>query len=1222
MNIDSLHIFLARLGKAVVCMAAILWFLAAVPAAQLFAQTATATLSGIVVDPDGARIPNADLTLSSNTTVDTRSSFSNSDGVFHFAAMQAGTYTLFVNREGFMKAEMKGIVLHPADNQNVNVILQVGTETTTVEVKADEEVPDTGEHTQLLSSSDIEHLSVQGRDVSELVATQAGFAIVPPSGLTNGTYDPGQVTTGGGLSNFVANGAPAGGVSVQSNGADITDPTSGNSTTQNINQEMVQEVQIQTSSFGADHAKGPIVLSAITKSGGAHNHGAVYDYFRGHMLDTQNWFSKNQSLPDAQDRYIYPGANIGGPVVLPFTSFNKSRRLTYFVGAEDYVQRNVYAYGSALQSSVLALVPTANMRTGDFSQAELQNYLGNADCTANFVHVCGVPSGTTNTGMVVTNGNLAGGMDPGASALLNSLPLPNRPSRDGFNYATTNFENNDLWQIVSKVDDATTDRLKLSFSYSAERGRTTGIPETQFYSPANGGPAMGGVDTPGKSIARIFTQSLSLHSVYVLSAAMTNEAFASANLNRNDFNLHDASQLQAANLGYTYSGIYQNATRQIPQFGDYNYDGLPIALYPDMSNGPFFQHTFSPTFGDNVTRTVKKHTLEAGVYVQRNTSNVTLATPETNGLITQYYLPNGSKITNPDGTQSNTLSAAPAANYLADFAIGDITQFFQQNQQTNLNLFYWSTDFFGMDTWKATRRITLTLGMRFEHLGPWQDSHNNGIAIFSPEIYANPVSQLLPGLDWHAIDHSVPNSGTPGRTFFYSPRVGVAYDMYGNGDTILRGGFGAYRSHDSGNDYAQAAATAQGVFISTAGGSGINLTKLAKGTTSLADCTNVMLANANSACPSLNATVYGLDRNDSEQPLTYTYNATLTQRLPRKTQMQISYVGSQSQHLLLEGTLQNVDALPIGSLFAADPITHAFIYPNSLSIAQQGDYRPYRPYLAVEVPRHLSYSNYNALQTSVSRTTGALIYGVNYTWSKNLGIRSISGQPGDPIYLRNNYGPLNSDRTQIFNGVYSIDLGSHHFKKDRLLGLAANGWSVSGITSFQSGPNLQAIYSLNFKLKGVVAGSTVNNTSYLGTPEVSLQPNLTCNPASGLKAKQYVNGACFALPSIGTENGVFNFPYLHGPAYFNTDLTLLKNFRTGEGKTLQLRFAGFNFLNHPITSFSGRFPAEASLYYTGDTVGQLSTPTSGCSVVDSACFGYAGYKQGRRVVELAAKYTF
>jgi hypothetical protein len=548
-NIDSRHTFLARFGKASVFVAAISWRLATLPTAHLFAQSATATLSGSAVDPDGARIPGAVLTLQRDATADRRSTVSNSEGVYYFAPPPAGSYTLLARREGFKAAEEKGIILHPADSQNLNVTLQIGAATETVVVRVDERAPDTCEHSGLISASDIQHLSLQGRDVSELVSTQAGFAIVPPYGLTNGTYDPGQVTTGGGLS-------------VLSNGADIADPTSGNSTTQNINQEIVQEVQIQTSAFGANHANGPIVLSAITKSGGTAYHGAVYDYFRGHILDTQNWFSKNQGLPDAH--------------------FNKSKRRTFFVGAEDYVQRNVYAYGSALQSSILALVPTANMRAGNFSQGELANYLGTDtttlanNCTSgtpaserfswitNFVHLCEQPNGTTNSGLTVTNGNLAGGMDPGASAPLNTLPLPNRTSGNGFNYVTTNFENNDLWRLVSKVDDAATDKLKLSLSYSAERGRMTGIPETQSYSPANGSPAMGGVDTPGKSVARVFTQSLSLNAVYIFTATMTNEVNASAKLNRNDFKLHDSTLLQASSVDAPTAGsIRMQPTRSL-----------------------------------------------------------------------------------------------------------------------------------------------------------------------------------------------------------------------------------------------------------------------------------------------------------------------------------------------------------------------------------------------------------------------------------------------------------------------------------------------------------------------------------------------------------------------------------------------------------------------------------------------------------------------------------
>ncbi|MDR3736221.1 MAG: carboxypeptidase regulatory-like domain-containing protein [Acidobacteriaceae bacterium] len=1224
----------------------------------LHGQTNSATLSGAIVDPTGARIPGATLTLRNSATHDIRHAKSTDEGLYSFVAVQPGTYTLLIVREGFSSTQQTGIELHPTDDRTINVTLKIGTAKTEVVVNDAETTPDTGEKSSLISATDIQHLSVQGRDVSELAKTQAGFAIVPGAGLTNGSYDPGQVSVGGGLSNFSANGAPSTGISITSDGADITDPTSGNSTTQNINQEMVEEVKIQTSAFGADQAKGPIVLNVQGKQGGSVYHGAIYTYFRTHQLNSGNWFSKNQGIQDANDRYLYPGANVGGPVKLPFLHLNGPRQPKFFVGGEDYVQRNIYAYGNALNSTILALVPTANMRAGNFSQNELANYLGtdvatmNAQCVPNgsmssYIHLCGQPSGTTNTNLQVpsTGPNAGiiptGGMDPGASALLNALPLPNRPTIGGFNYTTTNLQNNDLWQIRGRIDETFSDKSRFYITYNAERGRNTGIPETQYYSPANGGPSMGGINTPGKMVARVFTQSLSINHTYIASPTMTNEFYVSAALNRNDFGSQHPELLLASNVGYNYSGIYPLATKQYPQLGDYGYDGLPIALFPDFSAGPMFQHTFTPTGGDNLTKTWRSHTIKLGVYVQRASSNVSSPTPQTNGMVTQYYLPNGAKITNPDNSTSNTLVVNPLyassdprcnttpaaaqctgnANYLADFAIGDVTQFFQQNFETNLNLYFWNVDFFANDSWKTTRRLTINYGIRFDHLGPWQDSHGNGIAIFSPSLYTNPSNQLLPGLSWHGVDASVPNSGTPGRLFFYSPRVGIAYDLYGNGSTVIRGGFGLYRSHDSGSDYAQAAGTAQGMFISTTGGAGIHLSKLQQGVTSLADCVNPTISNTTSKCPSLNATVYGVDHNDDQQPLTYTYNFTVTQRAYKGSIFEIGYTGSQSHNLLIEGTLQNVNALPVGALFQPDPILHTFQLPNSLSIAQQGNYRPYRPYLAVDVPRHISYSNYNALQTSWNRSRGSLRYGMNYTWSKSLGIRTISGQPGDPTYLRNNYGPLNSDRSQIFNATYAYQFGDHVHGR---LGLLANGWEISGITGLQSGPNLQAIYSFNFKMKGAVGAYNVNSISFLGTPEVNLQPLLTCDPSANLKSKQYVNGACFALPNVGGPNGQFNEPYIHGPAYFSSDLTVLKNFKMGEARSVQLRFAAFNFLNHPITSFSGRFPNESNLYFTGNTTATATLPaTSGnCSVVGSTCFGYAGYKQGRRVVEVAAKYTF
>lgn len=1225
------------------------------------AQNENATLSGIVADETGARIPGAAIVLQNSASKDTRKGASNDEGVYSFPALPPGTYTLTVTRQGFKAARQTNITLHPTDDRNLDVLLRVGATSEEITVNDTDEPPDSGKRSALISANDIEHLSVQGRDVSELVKNQAGFSIAQQSAqLANGTYDPGQVTVGGGLGNYSANGAQTG-ISVISDGADVTDPGTGNSTTQNINQEMVQEVKIDTSAFGADQAKGPIVLTAVGKSGGQDFHGEAYVYFRSHALDTQNWFSKNQGLPDAKDRYLYPGAQIGGPVFIPGTKFNSTKKLTFFVGAEDYVQRGVYSYGNAISSSVLALVPTAAMRMGNFSQAELANYLGtdvatlNANCTptgslAPYIHLCQQPTGTVGTGPIV-GGQIV--VDPGAAGIFNTMPLPNRPTQGGFNYVNTNFENNDLWQLKTKIDDNFSDKLKITGSYNAERGRLTGIPEVQYYSPANGGPNMGGINTPGKGIARVFTQSLSLNATYIFTPTMTNEAFASAALNRNDYGPGDGSLLTAAHNGYPYQGIFSNATLQTPQLGDYGYDGLPIALFPDFTHGNYFQHTFTPSFGDNLTKVYKAHQFKAGVYVQRvtnNTNSVTSSvyfpTPLTNGQIAQYYLPNGLTFKNPDGTTGYTVASYPngdttlpparsnGGNYLADFAIGTVSQFYQQNKQTNTNLYYWNTAFFLNDTYKLSRRLTLNAGLRFDHLGAYQDDHGNGIAVFTNAAYRNPKNLEFPGLNWHGLDGTLPNSGVPERLFFYSPRAGLSWDPYGTGKTIVTGGWGMYRSQDPANNYAQAAATAQGIFTTTSGGgSGISLAHLNQGTTSLADCVNQTLPGNSSHCPSLNAQVTGLDASDDERPLSYTYNFAIKQATWKGGHIDLAYAGSQTKYLLLPGLLQNVNALPIGALFKPDPLTGTFSAPNSNSIAQQGDFRPYHPYLAVFVPRHQSYSNYNALQVSYNKRSGKLRYDFNYTFSKTLGVQAVNGQYGDPFHIRSNYGPLASDRSNIFNATYSYDLGER-VRGHRWMGALANNWEVSGITNYQSGFNLQAVYSPDFKTKGFVSNTdpitgavtstNISNTVYLGTPEVSLQPYLTCDPVANLKPRQYVRGECFALHDVGTQNGPYIYPYIHGPAYFNTDLTLLKNFPMGEKKNLQLRFAAFNVLNHAITSFSGRFPNESNLYFTGATTGAttLQAQPGNCSAIGSQCFGYAGYKQGRRVVELAAKYSF
>ncbi len=185
----------------------------------------------------------------------------------------------------------------------------------------------------------------------------------------------------------------------------------------------------------------------------------------------------------------------------------------------------------------------------------------------------------------------------------------------------------------------------------------------------------------------------------------------------------------------------------------------------------------------------------------------------------------------------------------------------------------------------------------------------------------------------------------------------------------------------------------------------------------------------------------------------------------------------------------------------------------------------------------------------------------------------------------------------------------------------ANDWQISGITQFQSGVNLQAVGSTNFNLGGYLPAGTklpdgtvlpsgigISNALITGSPDIATQPTILCDPSQNLQKNQFVNGACFGLPSPG-HNGSFILDKLDGPAYFNSDISAFKNFQMSESKKLQFRFSAYNFLNHPITTF---LPGDQNLNLSFNQAGQLTNPN----------FGKANYKIGHRSIQLALKFYF
>jgi len=317
--------------------------------------------------------------------------------------------------------------------------------------------------------------------------------------------------------------------------------------------------------------------------------------------------------------------------------------------------------------------------------------------------------------------------------------------------------------------------------------------------------------------------------------------------------------------------------------------------------------------------------------------------------------------------------------------------------------------------------------------------------------------------------------------------------------------------------------------------------------------------------------------------------------------VEAGYVGSKSDHLLNDG-INNLNVIPLGTM-----INNPTGDPNN--------YRPYREFGGnLPVSQHTHYQNYNALQVLLSRASSKFSYTAAYTWSKALGIRGggqgSTTQPAGDI-RDSAYGILGYDRRHVLNIGYSYllpDLDGATTLKKAVLG----GWQLTGVSTFISGAPLQPLAStgVNFGLTGTDAnGNAIANSTFLtGSPDISAMPVLTCDPRQGASGDRVLNGACFALPTAGS-NGNYIFPDLRGPGYSNHDFAVFKNFPMGGSRKFQFRASLTNVFNHPQRFFDDN--TNLKLQYTN---GQLSNSNFGILPRDN--------KYGRRIVQLAFKLYF
>jgi hypothetical protein len=1275
------------------------------------AQETTGTVSGVVQDTTGAIIPQATVVLTNLENKSERKTVSNGSGNFSIASVPSGfQYKVTVTRTGFTGWESREFPLRPGDQISfTDVKLKVGAvEQVTVEDITSQSLKplDSPERSDVITAKDLETLAIVGRDATELIRFLPGFALVSP-GLNNQAPNDAVVgVSGANTGSYSSNGTGTTGIATILDGVSLTDIATNSGTVQTINAEMITDVKITTSTFSSEYAHGPTVINATTKSGSTHYHGSGYFFARDTSLNANDWYNNflGQSRPEG--RYFFPGGTVGGPLWIPHTRFSRDNaKLFFFAGYEYYNQLySPYTLG--------AVVPTLAQRSGDFSVASLNAQL------------CGArPDGKANTnaiqpecfaenflpdGTAVSNGNLAGKGNPGGIALLNWLPLPNADpftGVGGYNYVKEVLQQQNGSMFHTRLDYSINDNNKIFATYGRQ-SQITQDPVAYGYAPSNSVLFPGDVTsgTISNIISATYTRVFSPTIVNEFNAALSlisdpaNEGNPAAvgRFSINGYNCSDPVKRAAGSCGsegngnFNYLGEFKNAgDYSVPALSDYGNLGYPnVAITGGFYNDQVHLKKEVPDIQDAVTITRGAHNIKLGAYYEKGILN---------GLADYNAYPQGQYTFNPSVYQYNNQvgqnsqftgcenpnplgngrpsGAAYLGNCISPNALmylGYADTFTQTNFSPIVDMQYTSLAGFFNDSWRI-RHVTLQLGARIEHLGPWVDRHENGLATFSPTLYNKQCTgsvcgaQNDPGITWHGLDHSVSNSVNNPSMVYFSPRLGMSWDVYGTGNTVLRGGWGIYRHQEEFKPYALAAATAQGY----------------KTTFQQATQTQTLSfdqIDAQSPTNPQDFSVYTISPNDTVRPIYYEYNGAVSQRFKYNSLIEIAYVGNTSKNLssynnqasAYNGS-SDVNLIPAGFFFnnPAGQIANLPIQADSigsLSTNQTDFFRPYSFYNHIYALKHNYYSNYNSLQVSWNKGGGGPFqFGANYTFSKVLATAaSYNNELPDPLNLRNEYNPATFDRTHVFNIHYLIDLGKRYHGDSHLLAQAANGWQISGITSLQSGPPLASLAGQNFgfgygqiqpvqvstlqqvsptaiqscaKLYGIAPdknGNTfcvqnVNPTVWLGTPDYQLQPTVLCSPTGHLKSKQFIDPTCFGIPLPGgpstgpyalsanpTGQGQYRLPYIHGPAFSRSDVTVLKSFPAGEKRNLQLRFAAFNVINHPQTSFNNNDTNNVQLAFQGATVGKALTIND----LTHQNFGIANVKYGARLVELSIKFQF
>jgi len=1112
--------------------------LAALSVACLAAQDVFATIGGTILDPSGAAVPNAKVTITNtdrNQVI--RTVTTDVNGVYSAPLLPIGTYSVEVETSGFKTETRTGIVLNVADDRKINISLQVGAVSDAIEVKEEVTPVETGTAAAAttIDGTQVRELALNTRNYEALVGLMPGVAIKPNP--VDEFYIGNSMPSGSSAQTpYYVNGNRYSANNWMVDGADNLDRGANLTLMTFPSVDSIAEFKVERSLYSADTGRaGGGQISVVTKNGTSQYHGGLYEFFRNDKLAANNWSNNANSVLVNGKVQVPPlrwndfGGTVGGPV--PLGPYNKDRNKTFFFFSEE--ARRVHTY-----TTLNPVIPTTGMLQGTFTQP-ICITATNGTCPTGSAPVTQIPANLINSNSAAY-----------IKDIFSKLPLRSDSTTAAF-FPVQNIFNSR--QEVVRIDQSFGQKFNLWGKFSNDVIPTV-EPGGLFTGSAIPYVATTNTNSPGK----IFV----VHAVNLISPTLISDA---------SFNFSQ-SKIVSTPQGWLSKSQSPdiNPTEPFP-----NTQGvLPELTFTGGSSlvgyGPYNERNRNIAFSENLTWTKGRHMFKFG------------------GILTRYNKTENAA--NQEGAFGFANTGAPTGTASfnqswANFLLGNVASFTMPSMDITPNLSEWQIEAYAQDDFKVSPRLTVSLGLRWSFYGQPTDA-TNLLNNFDPATYvAANAPKIDPttgnvvagtGNNWQTNGIIIGGRNSPFGDHVsnqvkknFAPRLGISWDPFGDGKTAVRTGFGVFY------DSAAIGRYESNVFANPPYVQSVSIS-------------NASFSNVNAGTVGVSAAPLVADGTQIPAliPYTMSWSFDIQHQLPKHVVLDVGYYGSKATHL--QG-LVDINQVAPGVALAAG--LHAANGNTVFTTTDEPRINAIRPYLgfnAINVQETAFDSNYHSLQVNIRKSFGtAGQFNAAYTWSKNLtdsGTDATAPQSSFNWH-EGEYGLGPADRTQVLtlNYVYTIPIFAHG---NGILNQTLGGWEVSGIPTFYTGAPF------------TVTTSSVDpaGLGLLGSSASSSRPDEVCNPqanaphqyvaVSGAGKPTWFNTACFVpVPQGAVRPGNVGRNTVRGPGFFGWDASLMKNFNLyKEGRVkFQLRGEAFNVLNWVNPG------AFASANITSASFGQIST---------------------------------